>query len=165
MFFVNSREELFCPECHSPLMLRDHRRRIHKKEGGKTEWLMLGRYQCTNECCGRLHNALPDFLTKYKHYDNRIIEGVIDGVITEDTLEYEIHPDGMTMMRWRNWFVKNLTAMEGQVRSAGVRLLDFAEEFLKSKESLLEELRQRIKPGWLRVLLKVIYNSGGYLEP
>lgn len=90
---------------------------------------------------------------------------MIDEVVSESDFGYEDRPSGMTMMRWRDWFVRNLTAMEGQIRSAGVRILDFTEEFLKSTESLLEELRRRISPGWLSVVLRIIYNSGGKLAP
>ena len=157
---INSREELHC-SCGCALRLRDHRRRIWRKEGGEKQWLMIGRYWC--EKCQRLHSALPNFLAKYKHYDNRIIEDVIDGVVTEDDPGYEDHPCGMTMMRWRNWFVRNLAAMEGQMRSAATRFLDLTEEFLRSTDSLLEGLRERISPGWLGVVLRVICNSGGCL--
>lgn len=129
------------------------------------QWLKIGRHQCTNGGCRRLHSGLPDFLSENKHYDNRLIEDVIDEVVSEEDPGYEDHPCGMTMMRWRNWFVRNLTSMEGQIRSAGVRILDFSEEFLKSTEFLLEELRRRISPGWLGVVLRIIYNSGGKLAP
>jgi len=164
-FLVKSREELYCSECGSPLCLRDHKRRIWRGEGGETRWLMIGRYRCTNETCRRLHSALPAFLSENKHYDNGLIEDVIDCVVGEDDPGYEDHPCGMTMMRWRSWFVRNLAAIEGQIRSAGVRILDLTEEFLRSKESLLEELRERISPGWLKAVLVVIYNSGGRLAP
>ena len=128
-------------------------------------WLKIGRYRCTNGGCRRLHSGLPEFLSENKHYDNRLIEDVIDEVVSEDDPGYEDHPCGMTMMRWRNWFVKNLAAMEGQIRSAGVRILDLKNEFLRSAESLLEELRRRISPGWLGSVLQIIYNSGGKLSP
>ncbi len=164
-FLVKSREELYCPECGSTLCLRDHKRRIWRKEGGETRWLMIGRYRCTNEACRRLHSALPVFLSENKHYDNGLIEDVIEGVVGEADPGYEDHPCGMTMMRWRSWFVRNLAAIEGQIRSAGVRILDLTEEFLGSTESLLEELRKRISPGWLKAVLVVIYNSGGRLAP
>ena len=38
-FLVKSREELYCSECGSLLCLRDHKRRIWRKEGGETRWL------------------------------------------------------------------------------------------------------------------------------
>ena len=45
---------------------------------------MIGRYRCTNEACCRVHSGLPVFLSEYKHYDNGLIEDVIDGVVRED---------------------------------------------------------------------------------
>ena len=160
---MESSEELYCPHCECPLSLRDHRKRIWRREGGKKAWLMLGRYKCKE--CQRLHIGLPEFLAKYKHYDNRVIEDVLDEVVSEDDPGYEDHPCEMTMMRWRNWFVRNLSAMEGQIRSAGMRFLDLSDEFLGSTDSLLVELRERISPGWLGAVLRIIYNSGGGLAP
>ena len=55
--------------------------------------------------------------------------------------------------------------MEGQIRSAGMRFLDLKDEFLKSAESLLEELKRKISPGWLAAVVKIVYNSGGSLRP
>ena len=112
-----------------------------------------------------MHSCLPDFLSENKHYDNGIIEDVIDEVVTEDDPGYEDHPCGMTMMRWISWFLGNLAAIEGQLRMAAYRFLDLTEEFLGSTESLLEELRKRISPGWLKAITRIIYNSGGKLAP
>jgi len=134
---------------------------VCKREGGKKEWLLIGRYRC--EKCNCLHTALPDCLVKYKHYRSSIIEGVIDETVSEDDLAYEDYPCATTMLRWLDWFIRNIAAIEGQIRSAAMRFLDFTDEFLKSTESLLEELRKRISRGWLRRVEKIIYNSGGGL--
>ena len=160
-FLVDSREELYCPDCGCPLRLRDHRKRIWRREGGKKDWLLLGRYRCDH--CNRLHIGLPEFLAEYKHYDNRTMETVIDENVGED-LSYEDYPCEMTMKRWLDWFKRNRTAIEGQIRSAAMRFLDLTEEFLRSMESLLAELRERIRPGWLGAVLRIIYNSGGRLS-
>ena len=55
-------------------------------------WLKIGRYRCTNGGCRRLHSGLPEFLSENKHYDNRLIEDVIDEVVSEDDPGYEDHP-------------------------------------------------------------------------
>lgn len=55
--------------------------------------------------------------------------------------------------------------MEGQVRLAAHRFLDPGEKFLKTSASLLEQMRERISPGWLKAAARVIYNSGGRIEP
>lgn len=160
-----SSEEPVCPLCGSTLKLRDHKKRVWKKEGGKKDWIMIERRRCTKKSCRRLHNIMPDVLVPHKHYDSGIIEDVIDGVITEDDLVTEIYPCAATMERWRRWFEDQAAAIEGQIRSAAVRFLDLTGEFLKSKESLLLELREKISPGWLSVSDRIIYNSGGCIPP
>lgn len=59
----------------------------------------------------------------------------------------------------------NETNMEGQIRLAAHRFLGFDDKFLKSGDSLLEKLKERISPGWLKSAARVIYNSGGRIEP
>jgi hypothetical protein len=44
---------------------------------------------------------LPDFIFPYKQYEADIIIGVIEGLITCDTLGFEDYPCEMTMIRWR----------------------------------------------------------------
>lgn len=165
IFFVCSKEVLICPICGSRLSLRDHKKRIWKKAGGKRDWLLIERMQCTNENCRKLHNALPDLVVPHKHYESQLIEAVIDGVVTEDYLETEDYPCGMTMKRWRAWYQNNKAAAEGQIRQAADRFLDLKEEFLRSTESLLEGIRNRIEIGWLSIMLKILYNSGGRSIP
>ena len=55
--------------------------------------------------------------------------------------------------------------MEGQLRVAAHRILDLDGKLLKAGASLLKELKERISPGWLKVSVRVIYNSGGRIEP
>jgi len=163
-FFLKSKEPvLLCPVCGQPLKLRDHRYRVWKKEGGIKRWIAVPRYCCSNESCRRMHTALPDFLCKFKHYDSGVIEDVLDEVVTENDSGYEDHPCKETMQRWRSWLEKNRTYINGWMRSVCFRHLDMSEEFLKSTVSLLEELRERLSPGWLAVVLRFVYNSGGHL--
>ena len=51
------------------------------------------------------------------------------------------------------------------MRSMLHHLMDFDIKFLKSSDSLLKELKGRISPGWLSVVARFIYNSGGRIEP
>lgn len=51
------------------------------------------------------------------------------------------------------------------MRSMLHHLMDFDIKFLKSGESLLKELKERISPGWLSVVTRFLYNSGGRIEP
>lgn len=55
--------------------------------------------------------------------------------------------------------------MEGQLRVAAHRILDLDGKLLKAGASLLEELKERISPGWLKAVVRAIYNSGGRIEP
>lgn len=51
--------------------------------------------------------------------------------------------------------------MEGQIRQAAHRFLDLDGKFLKSRDPLLEKLKERISPGRLKAAVGAIYNSGG----
>ena len=162
-FLVESNEDSICPICGAPLTTRDHRKRVWKKECGKKSWVMIRRLVCTNKDCNHLHNELPDFLIPYKHYEAQLIEDVIDETITEDDVVEMDYPSLMTIKVWTEWFERNISNIDGLIRSAVYRFFEFKDEFLKSKESLLEELRKRICPGWLGLIHRLIYNSGGFI--
>ncbi|MGN0351332.1 MAG: DUF6431 domain-containing protein [Roseburia sp.] len=165
MFFVISEEDTICPECGSPLCRRDKKLRVHKEAGGRKSWFAINRLKCTNEKCRRLHNELPDCIVPYKHYGADIIEDVIDGVRTSDDLETEDYPCEATMKHWKWWMTLNEANINGQMKSVLHHLLDLNTEFLKSGESLLKELKGLISPGWLSVVARFLYNSGGRIEP
>ena len=120
--------------------------------------------RCTNNGCGRLHNALPDCLAPYKHYASEVIAGVLDEIITPDDTEDEDYPCEATMLRWKHWLMVNRLRIDGHLRSIGYRLLGLGDEFLMSNVSLLETLRAS-NSCWLEAILRIIYNSGGSLEP
>jgi hypothetical protein len=163
--FVNSEEDSVCPLCGSPLKRRDSRRRVHRTAGGKKQWYLINRLKCTNKKCHKLHNELPDCIVPYKQYGEEIIEDVIEEVITPDDLETEDYPCEETMNHWKWWLEQNKANIDGQMKSVAHHLLDLSTEFLKSGDSLLEELRKKINPGWLSVVVRFIYNSGGRIEP
>jgi hypothetical protein len=135
--------------------------RINEKIGGKKDWLRIERRKCTNESCGKTHRLLPDICIPYKHYDVGVIEDVIDGTLNEDALCEEAYPCESTLQRWRAWGSEFLRNAEGQIRSAGYRILDLPEEFLWSGRSLLEELRERLNYGWLSAAIRIYINPGG----
>ena len=101
IFFVKSKDNCRCPECRSPLVHRDYKKRIMRSEGGETKFIHIERLKCTR--CARLHNALPDFLVPYKHYAAEVVSGVIEGVITSDDLDDEDYPCEATMRHWHHW--------------------------------------------------------------
>lgn len=135
-----------------------------KLEGGERNFLQIERMRCTNNSCGRIHHALPDCLAPYKHYAAEIIAGVLDGVITPDDAEDEDYPCEATMLRWKHWLVANFLRIDGYLKSIGHRLLGLGEGFLRSNVSLLETLRSS-NGCWLEAVLRMIYNSGGFLQP
>ena len=87
-----------CPLCDSELKYYDCVQRIVRTKGGKTKRVYLRRLRCV--CCGSLHRELPDYILGYKQYDANIIQGVVEGLITPETLGYEDYPCEMTMKRW-----------------------------------------------------------------
>ena len=134
--------------------------RGQKQIGGERKLFMINRMKCT--VCGRLHRQLTDGMIKFKQYSAEVIEDVIDEVITEtDPMDY---PCEGTMKHWRWWFQYNREQMEGQMRSVGYRLLGFYDGFLSPVESLLEEIRERISPGWLGMVCRIVNNTGGVLR-
>lgn len=56
------------------------------------------RLRCCN--CHAVHRELPDFIFPYKQYEADIIIGVLEGLITCETLGFEDYPCEMTMIRW-----------------------------------------------------------------
>lgn len=165
IFLVISEEDTICPECGSPLRKRDKKRRVHKEAGGVKNWFIINRLKCINKKCGRLHNELPDCIVPYKHYGADIVEDVIDEVVGPDDPGMEDHPCEETMKHWKWWMSRNEANIDGQMRSMLHHLLDLNTEFLRSGESLLKGLRERISPGWLGAVIRFIYNCGGRIEP
>lgn len=158
---IDSKEECRCPHCGGRLIKKDKVLRGQKIVSGERDWYVIHRFKCVE--CSAIHRQLPDFMVPYKQYAGETIEDVIEGVISEeDPVE---HPCDMTMKHWRWWAKFNEPQMEGQMRSAAYRFLDFSDQFLKSREALLEELKRRISPGWLMAVCRFIYNSGGRLSP
>ena len=100
----------------------------------------------------------------YKHYEAEVIAGVLDEVILPEDLDSEDYPSFRTMLRWLQWFRENLQRMEGYLRTAGYQILNLGEDFLFSSDSLLDKIRNRYQ-NWLEQLLRLIYNSGGFLVP
>ena len=164
IFFVNSKEDCRCPCCGSGLKYRDQRLRVHKVAGGKKEWYLVRRMKCTNDKCRKLHTELPDCMCPYKHYDAGLIEDVVDGVVSEEDRETEDYPCEGTMKHWRWWARMNAANMEGQMKSAAQRFLELTDAFLWGRDSLLEGLKERISPGWLKAAMRFIYNTGGRIE-
>lgn len=159
---MSNEQDGICPECAGKLHYRDSRLRIWKLYGGEKRYLTLRRMKCS--VCGRLHNELPDCSVPYKHYGNEVIENVLDEVSTPEDASTEDYPCEATMHRWKHWLLANSFRIEGTLRSVGTTMLGFSNELLKSKVSLLRELR-KLGGDWLGVILRLIYNTGHRLRP
>jgi len=89
-----------CPNCGGDLKYYDNVQRIVRTKGRKTKRLKIRRLRCYS--CGSLHRELPDSIFPYKQYEAEVINGVLEGFITADTIGYEDYPSEMTMFRWLN---------------------------------------------------------------
>ncbi len=97
MVFSNER---LCPNCGEELYYYDTVKRIVKTKNGIKNRLYIKRMVCHN--CKTYHRELPRTILPYKQYESEIIYGVIDGLITSETLGYEDYPCEQTMLRWRS---------------------------------------------------------------
>ena len=148
-----------CPSCGGELCYRDCRKRILRREGGEKNGLQIRRFRCSK--CHHYHNELPDCILPYKHYEAEVISGVLEGIVTPDDAESEDYPSIMTMLRWIAWFTENLANIEGYLRSAQYRLWRHPGMHCSAK-LYLKEVRA-VTEKWLEAVMRIIYNSGGYL--
>lgn len=87
-----------CPKCGGQLKFFDTTKRIVRTKARRTEWIEIRRLRCMS--CGALHRELPEDIFPYKQYEAEVICGVLDGLITCETLGFEDYPCEMTMLRW-----------------------------------------------------------------
>ncbi len=73
-------------------------KRIVRTKARRTDWIEIRRLKCT--ACGTLHRELPRELYPYKQYEAEVIQGVLEGLITCETLGFEDYPCEVTMIRW-----------------------------------------------------------------
>lgn len=78
---------------------RDYVKRILKIPGGEKSEIVLERLYC--KTCKIYRRILPDYISRFKHYDNRVIANVQRGEVDEWDLDYEDYPCEMTMKRWK----------------------------------------------------------------
>lgn len=95
-----SNNESICPKCSGELKYYDSVKRIVRTKYGRKSKVNIRRLRCKQ--CGAMHRELPDFIFPYKQYEADIIIGVIEDLITCETLGFEDYPCEMTMLRWKN---------------------------------------------------------------
>ena len=100
---------MLCPKCGSGQMRHyDCVWRIVRSRNGKFSRVRISRNKCT--FCGAVRRELPDFILPRKQYDAEIIFGVVEGLITSETLGFEDYPCEMTMRRWIQEFHRSCFA-------------------------------------------------------
>lgn len=88
-----------CPNCGGTLKLYDRVYRLVRTKGGMAEYAKVRRWKCLG--CNSVHREIPNDIYPYKQYESEIIKGVLDGLITSNTIGFEDYPCEMTMKRWR----------------------------------------------------------------
>lgn len=97
---MNHNNEIICSVCGNTLVkYYDNVTRVVRTTGGKRKMIKIPRFRC--EICGHIQRDLPDYIFPYKQYEKEVIEGVLEGYITSDTIGYENYPSETTMKRWR----------------------------------------------------------------
>ena len=94
-----STNESTCPKCGGELTHYDSVKRIVRTKGRVSEHIKIRRLKCRS--CGIIHRELPESVVPYKQYEADMIEGVLEGFITSDTLGFEEYPCELTMANWR----------------------------------------------------------------
>lgn len=87
-----------CPSCGGKLEYYDSVSRIIRTKERKAQRIRVRRLRCSK--CKAVHRELPKFVFPYKQYEAEIIKGVLEGLITPNTIGYEDYPCEMTMVRW-----------------------------------------------------------------
>ncbi len=87
-----------CPKCGCELKHYDRVDRLVRTKGGIKQKTKIRRLRCVG--CNGLQRELPDYIFPYKQYESEIIQGVVDGLITCETIGFEDYPCEMTMIRW-----------------------------------------------------------------
>ena len=87
-----------CPNCRGELKHYDCVPRLVRTKGGKGEYIRIHRLKCSE--CKKVHREIPNDIYPFKQYEVEIINGVLAGYITCDTIGYEDRPCEMTMKRW-----------------------------------------------------------------
>lgn len=91
-----------CPYCGRMMRQYDKIDRLVIRKYGIREKTKIVRNRCDK--CAVTLRELPDWLLPYKHYDKNIIIGVVEGLITPETLGFEDYPCENTMKRWVDKF-------------------------------------------------------------
>lgn len=91
--------ESSCTKCGGRMKYYDKVSRLVRTKYGNKYKINLRRLKCS--LCNSVRRELPEYIFPYKQYESDIIIGVIEGIITCETLGFEDYPCEMTMRRWQ----------------------------------------------------------------
>jgi len=94
-----------CPNCGVSMKHYDSVYRVVRTKGGTVRRIKIRRMKCPD--CKRIRRDTPDYIYPYKQYEAEVINGVIEGFITPETLGYEDYPCEATMARWKSAKIAN----------------------------------------------------------
>lgn len=93
-YVIVNLDEIRCPDCGGNMFVRSSKKRTIKDAEGTAYLFRLRILKCKK--CGGIHTEAPDFLQRFKHYSKSVIDGYLNGSITN------ISADNRTLSRWRN---------------------------------------------------------------
>ena len=102
-------------------------------------------------------------MVPFKHYTEDVISDCVNN--SSEQSQQCTGPSAATINRWIRWIALNTPDIDGHLKSIGHRELGFSRELLNSSVSLPKKLMRSIPHGWLRIILRLIYNSGACLVP
>lgn len=152
IFFIRSYEDSFCPVCYGELEVRSSKDRKLIRGDGRKQIYRLRVLKCKK--CRKHHLELPDFIQPFKHYESEVIESALDSDA------YCCQAEETTIKRWQQWFDKNYCHMNGILTSIHIRESRNHVNLLL-KTSLLQNIRST-GIGWLRAVMRKLFNSGKY---
>lgn len=89
-----------CPDCGGELKYYDKVSRVMITKNRQMQKMKLRRLRCKR--CNKLHREIPVHIFPFKEYEAEIIIGVLDELITCETLGYEDYPCELTMKIWKS---------------------------------------------------------------
>ena len=94
-----TKTDLCCSICGQKLKYYDNVPRIVRTKNRETRVIRINLFQCRQ--CSKSKRYLPNYIFPYKQYEKEVIQGVLEGIITCETMGYEDYPCEMTMLRWK----------------------------------------------------------------
>ena len=139
-------------------MAGSRRRRVRGLDS-EVVTLMIRRLRC--DVCRRIHHELPDFIVPYKHYSTEVIEDILRG---SGKTSGSCSPcEDSTVRRTLRWFSLLLSYFEAAIRSL-IEMNRHNRILVNELSALLPLQPKRLPAGWLRHLVRILVNSGRWLQ-